>query len=328
MVASNLAAEVLAGSQPFLLRLYGSFAAALFITISGMMVYHTAKTKGYGARHFLLRGGLILLVGVLVDVLIWRIYPFTTVDVLYLIGVSIPIAYLLSRASSRFRWTIVVIIFLATPILQSVLGYTRYPTELTLLGQPTIIVPNQTSVLNHWIIDGWFPLFPWLGFSILGVNIAESRLTEADSPGFKSKNTVLVTAVLLLCLGIATWLLYPGPLMVRSGYAELFYPPTVGYIATASGLFILLLLLVDRSRSAFLYRPLNTLGESSLFMYILHLMLIVGVFALLLPDETLQVFLISYLALTIMVVIVAYGLRVLKARRRNLPFLLRFLIGS
>jgi fucose 4-O-acetylase-like acetyltransferase len=39
MIASNLAAEVMSGSHPLLLRLFGSFAAPFFITISGMMVY-------------------------------------------------------------------------------------------------------------------------------------------------------------------------------------------------------------------------------------------------------------------------------------------------
>jgi uncharacterized membrane protein len=55
-----------------------------------------AREKGYHAGHFLTRGASILLVGVLIDVFIWGIIPFMTMDVLYLVGFSLPIAYLFS----------------------------------------------------------------------------------------------------------------------------------------------------------------------------------------------------------------------------------------
>jgi peptidoglycan/LPS O-acetylase OafA/YrhL len=116
--------------------------------------------------------------------------------------------------------------------------------------------------------------------------------------------------------------------MVRSGYSELFYPPTIGFVVTASGLFIILLILMDRTRSAFVYHPFKALGESSLFMYIVHLVLIVGVFTPFLPEESPQIFLVGYLSLVTVMMVVAYGLRLLKDRRRDLPFLIRFLIGS
>lgn len=264
----------------------------------------------------------------LVDILIWGVYPLTTVDALYLIGISLPIAYMFTKTNKWVRWAAIVVVFMATPVLQVVLGYTSYPTELTLFGQLTVIVPDQTSIFNHWIIDGWFPLFPWLGFSLLGVNLAESRFGQGGSAPVPQKNGLLRAGVLLLCFGAIIWVLYPGPLLVRLGYGELFYPPTIGYILTASGLFVLLLVIVDRSRSSFVYGPLKTFGASPLFMYILHLALIEYVFTLFLPDEILQVFLFSYLALTFVMGIVAYGLRALKARRPNLPVAARFFIGS
>jgi len=328
MIASNLAAEVMSESHPLLLRLYGSFAAAFFIAISGMMVYQMAKAKGYHASHFLARGASILLVGVLIDVFIWRIVPFMTVDVLYLIGVSLPIAYLFTRTNKTVRWLAIALIFLATPILQNVLGYTSYPTELTLTGQLTVIVPNQTSIINHWIVDGWFPIFPWLGFSLLGINIAEWRLDHGNPAGGEEKTIIPLLSALSLFSGIAIWILYPGPLLVRAGYGELFYPPTIGYILTASGLFVLLLLAIDKSRSASVYNPFEALGESPLFIYIIHLALIEYVFAAFVPNETLQAFLLSYAILTLIMGFVAYCLRAIKTKQLNLPRIIRFLIGS
>ena len=97
---------------------------------------------------------------------------------------------------------------------------------------------------------------------------------------------------------------------------------------TASGLFVLLLFAIDESRSASFYHPFEVLGESPLFMYMMHLVLIEYVFGLLLPNENLQTFLLSYVALTLLMVAVAYGLRAAKTRQLNLPPIFRFLIGS
>jgi hypothetical protein len=63
-------------------------------------------------------------------------------------------------------------------------------------------------------------------------------------------------------------------------------------------------------------------------MYIIHLALIEYVFALLLPNENLEMFLFSYVALAFIMTIVAYSLRAMKAKRVNLPSVIRFLIGS
>jgi len=89
MVAANMAPYVLIEPHPFWFRFYGSFAAPLFILISGMMVALTTLTKGHDFKYFLVRGILIVTVGALIDVVMWNFYPFTTVDVLYLIGVSL-----------------------------------------------------------------------------------------------------------------------------------------------------------------------------------------------------------------------------------------------
>jgi uncharacterized membrane protein len=319
MIAPNLAAQVLAEPQPIWLRLFGSFAAPLFILISGMMVYKTTITQGYQVRHFLFRGGFIVLVGVLIDVLIWKIYPFTTVDVLYLIGVSLPIAHLFSRMNRRARWIIIGLIFAATPVLQTLLGYTSYPTELTLLGQPTVIVANQTSIFSHWIVDGWFPLFPWLGFSLLGVNLAEFRWERRKSGENRADTNILVLGALLLCLGSIAWLINPGSLLVRAGYSELFYPPTLGYVVTACGVAMILLNLVDRSRSVVVYRPLSAYGESSLFMYMFHLALIEYVIAPLLLGEDMQTFFLIYAGLAFLMAMISFGLRLFTMQSQGSP---------
>ena len=197
MVAANMAGPVLVEPHPFLFRFYGSFAAPLFILISGMMVALTTQTKGHNLKYFLIRGMLVITVGALIDVLIWKIYPFTTVDVLYLIGISLPLAYLFMRLNTPSQWLIVISIFFFTPFLQNIFGYADYPTEFFFpWGAPTIIIENQTNILTHWLVDGWFPIFPWLGFSLLGVILANLRLIYKTFGG----SAFFLTGIFLLVI--------------------------------------------------------------------------------------------------------------------------------
>lgn len=324
MVAANLAGPVLAEPHSIWLRLYGTFAAPLFILISGMMVALTAKTKGHVFKYFLFRGIMIIIVGALIDVLIWRIYPFTTVDVLYLIGLSLPLSYLFSRLDNKSRWFIIMLIFLATPLLQKVLGYTDYPTEYNLMGELTIIIGNQTNIISHWLVDGWFPIFPWLGFSFLGVNLAKLRL---DNANFRKKFFSFI-AFCILAFGSIIWWLYPGKLLTRAGYSELFYPPTLGYIFSAIGLIILLFSIVDWKPYIIVYKPLQALGESALFMYVLHLVLIEYAIVQIWQDINLQKFLVIYIVLSFSLILIAYGLRGLKVKWKGRPFIIRVLLGG
>jgi uncharacterized membrane protein len=326
MVAANMAALVLVEPHPFWLRLYGSFAAPLFILLAGMMVAFTTQTKGHELKYFLARGMMIVAIGVLIDVFIWKIYPFMTVDVLYLIGISLPIAYLFLNLNTRSQWVIIVSIFLVTPILQNILGYTDYPTEFYLSGEQTVIAENQTNILNHWMVDGWFPIFPWLGFSLLGVGLANLRWKYKSHTTFGKKTTFL-TGIGFLAFGSIIWWLYPSKLLVRAGYSELFYPPTIGYIISAIGLIIVLFTLVDY-RSVIAYKPLQALGESALFMYIMHLALIQYVIAPTWSEENPQTFLLIYVVLSSFLISIAYGLRALKTKWKERPFVIRVLLGG
>jgi len=194
MVAANMATEVFAEPHPFWLRAYGSFAAPLFILLAGMMVVFTSQSKGHGFKYFLARGAMVITVGALIDVLIWKVYPFTAFDVLYLIGISIPIAYLFIGLNTLSRWGIIFLIFLATPLMQHIFGYSEYPTEVYLWGEEVVSVTSQTGILNHWMVDGWFPLFPWLGFSLLWVNLALLRW-KSQSYNIFGKNAAFLTQI-------------------------------------------------------------------------------------------------------------------------------------
>jgi Heparan-alpha-glucosaminide N-acetyltransferase, catalytic len=267
-------------------------------------------------------------VGAFIDVLVWQIYPFTTVDVLYLIGVALPLVALAHFRSRVLPWALTGLIFAGTPVLQSVRGYTPYPTEKYLWGTLTVTVDGQTTIANHWLVDGFFPLFPWLGFAMLGGGLGALRWRARAIVSF-ARGPLLALSLALFVSGCGIWYQWPGPLLARWGYSEMFYPPTLGFVTTAAGLIGILFWIVDRQPALPGYDALRALGESSLAMYITHLIFIRYVIKPISPRRVeLGCFTAIYVALVIALIAIAYGLRVLKKRWRHRPLVLAIVLGG
>jgi uncharacterized membrane protein len=330
MLSANMAAGVLAEPHPLWFRLVGSFAAPSFIFVSAMMVAYQARAGSHGFGYYLQRGLLTLGVGVLLDLALWDIVPGMTVDVLYLIGLALPLSFAFARLPAAIRWAAVLCIFACTPLLQQLLGYTDYPTEIHLWRSAAVLPEHPSPVLNHWLVDGWFPIFPWLGFSFLGVNLA---LLRPRAPGPEPGRGLgrlpwLAAALLLIGAGGAWFAWQPGPLWVREGYSELFYPPTLGYLIAATGVILLLLGLCDLRPGLAAARPLGLLGRAALFMYIAHLVLIEAVAVPCWPDRGIAEFGLVYAGLLGTLLLLGWAIQALKPRWPRRPFLVRFLLGG
>lgn len=297
MVCGNLPTVLSMEYYPFWLVLCNAWAAPLFIVISGMMVAFTTQTRGHGLKYFLFRGTLLIIVGLIIEVFMLGGYPFMFFQILYLIGVSLPIAYLFSHLGATLRWLTVIIFFLSYPLIQETLK----PAD---------------PVIHRFIVDGWFPIFPWLGFSLLGVNLAYLRWKPSSNAAMW-KNFAFSGIGISAFGGFIWWLTF-----------HYYSWPSVGYVISAVGVILMLFPLVDYKPSLILYKPLQALGESSLFMYILHLSLLYYIVAPTWSEVNLETFLMIYMTISSFMVLVAYGLRGLKRRWKNRPFIVRFFIGS
>ena len=263
----------LSGSPPLWAEVFGGVAPVFFVAVCGMMVAYGHARGRTGLRKQLLRMAALVSLGAFIDVVFWRIRPFTTVDILYSIGVCLPLCFLAMAGLPRWgRLLLALLILGMTPILQDLLGYADYPTELTLAGAPVMRVANQTSVLNHWLIDGWFPLAPWLGVAVLGTVIGERRL---DSQRLLRTDWWLL-GLAMVALAVALLLGWPNAAyrsVLRLNAGGAFMPPDYGYLLASLGALILVTACFERlpRRAAW---PLLVLGRTPLFVYLSHFVVV------------------------------------------------------
>jgi len=329
MVQNQVAVSVLGSSFPAWAEVYvmlGSFTPALFVMLAGMGVVQTSLHKRYVLKHYLLRAVCLTLTAALVvDVMIWRSMPFVSCEILYLIALCLPVAYLFQKLRASFRWGVIAAIVFLTPLLQQVFGYTPYPTELSISGieTPSSRALNTTGIPQHWIIDGWFPVLPWLGVALLGANVGLMRWETKRAANFATPRT-LALGMGLLAIGVSMWAVSDTPLYNRGGFREVIYPPTLAYLLTAFGQIVLLACLVDWRPGLKLYLPLIVFGEASLFMYWFHLLI-----ADMLPyrpdlSELLGTILVASLVLFLGL---GYVIKMIRKRFRDRSPLVRYVLG-
>lgn len=258
MFAANLAGPCLRPPHPMWLRVFGSFAAPTFVLLAGMMT--SLSDKPAPLRRLLARSALLLLLAAGIDIVCWGIDPFETFDVLYLLGLALPLAGLCSRLGLPAHLLLATGIVAATPWLHRVVGYGPLLPDHLAYPWPT---------WRRLVVDGWFPIFPWLGLALLGGVLGRLRpLSDARRPWLVPLGGALAG------LGALAWWLAPPALVTRGGYSELFYPPSPQYLAIALGAVLLLLALFDKLQPRFSLGWLVVFGRSSLLLYVAHVALI------------------------------------------------------
>lgn len=269
MVASHLARDILPEPHPYWLRVYGSVAAPMFILLAGMTTGRTQSRRNHPLRHYVERGTFMVLVAALLDVLLWGIYPFVSFDVLYLIGVALPVTAVFARLSPRGQTGILVLVLTISPPLRRLWGYPAHVLTLSLDDPLSVYSEYFGRIVHQFWISGWFPVFPWIFFSLLGIRVFQWRSRAPEH----FQGYLLRAGIPLIVLGaLCAWDL-PVRLFTRQGYTELFYPASIAYVLIASGAVLLIFRLAGFAWFQHC-RPLVHLGRCSLVMYLIHLAII------------------------------------------------------
>jgi uncharacterized membrane protein len=254
-------------------RMMASYAAPTFIMVSaGMIVLNSHK---HNLRYYLSRGGLLIGFGALADICLHWLLPFTSIDVLYLIGVALPITFLAQRYSSRQLLIFGLLFFIITSLLQKSLGYHTAALQVP-ITQP--FWPGTSRILLSWFVDGWFPLFPWLAYGLLATVFFRFIFNTKDGKIQKSWLVFAICAVVLGFLGLflpinvnlLPTLVNGGIIQLRDGYSEIFYPSTLPYILSSWGMVIIFAFLAQKLSRYKISSIIATFGRYTLLIYFFH----------------------------------------------------------
>lgn len=332
MVPANLA-PYLSEPHSMWFRILGSFAAPAFIMLSAGMIILRGEKHSFS--YYLKRGGIVVGVGVLLDTLLWNIFPFTSFDVLYPIGLAMPLLYLLRKLESRELLYISVILILGTYVLQAIFGYHAEALEVYF---DDMWMPSVGRLLQSWFIDGWFPIFPWLGYAFIGALFFRTLFAE----GIGISHHFVTLGILLTVIGFIL-LFAPIPfirniadgsiLETRGGYSEIFYPPTFAYIFTSIGIVVLSSTMLRRMRFNPTHSVLGFYGRHSMMVYILHQVLGANVLLPIIESygvETIDsgpIFTAANLAVLAAIAAICYGIEQIKQRRHPKSTIAQVLFG-
>jgi len=248
---------------PKFLRLLFSSAAPIFIFLSGFSL-SLAKENGKKINSLILRSFQILFFAIIIDIFIWTISPFLTMDVLYLISYSMLLTICLISFSDIFKLSFAIAI-----IACIALTHNYYNFEITEIPISDIISGYYLNQALHYaFIDGWFPVTPWMGIFILGYITCNKKLML-----WKYSNYLLVLGSIFLvgfCFFYHFDFFRINPL--RDGYTEIFYPVSIPYLFYIFGLFLVITFLTSKKLSGF--RVIRSMGMFSLPIYFIHTFLI------------------------------------------------------
>ena len=266
MLIANSAPYVLQKHHAPMLRLFCSLAAPLFIFLSGYSFFISLRGKNEFRKK--LNGAFFLLItAILIDTVVWGIVPFQTFDVLYVIAFGIILNLLLRKLSWKIKLLIPLAFVFCGHFLRMWLGYQFSVNEIRIAE----IFSNIAGVFKwkSFLVDGWFPLFPWLALSILGAIVGEIehhliRYWKLALPLF-----------ILSFFSSVYYLLYKRPLPPeREGYLELFYPATLSVMCMAISFSIGCILLFSKifspASSSVILSTVSLPGRHSLLVYFLH----------------------------------------------------------
>jgi uncharacterized membrane protein len=323
MLMANSAAESLEGPHNFIVRIYGSFAAPVFVFLAGFMV--AIGSRKHNTAYFFRRAIEIIVVAMLIDFFIWKIIPFTTFDVLYLTALGIPVAALVLRMKFSLQIIVAAGLLIMGPVLQSCFTYEAgvhefFVKDFSISGMPA----GVTWWFKSLIMDGWFPVFPWMGILVSGALVAKHGAVIIDKA-----NVFIAIGFVLFFVGI-TWLYFYRPLEAREGYSELFYPPGGAYLVAAAGVILVGTAFLKYLKPVYGLQVFQWLGSCSLFIYILHSALIAFVLDEYFTALPLKNFLLLYIVFVAVNVLFAFLFFQLKKKTgwKQLPQVVRFIFGG
>lgn len=271
-------AENLSGYTP----VYAGLGAPLFVFLSGAS--HFLWSKGLLARGAseievtkvsVRRGLFVFGAGFAFNLLVWLPEDLFNWDVLTLIGSALVVLGFARRLPRGILVLIAALALVVAPILRDMAGYPAYwengyfECDLTL-----------GDILVGYVATGYFPLFPWIAFSLAGHATASwmfaPRASRARDPMRIAAIGAGIAATGGALLLLRPVLPEPVPTRILGGWTM--FPPTIEYALAMLGLAMVLLSLGHRfvdplagsGRFKAVFGTARSFSQYSLTIYIVH----------------------------------------------------------
>lgn len=283
----------------FLTRFVTHLAAPGFFFLMGAGMFLFARSRsqqgwqrGQVRRHFMIRGGLLIVLQLLIVNRAWELSPGgwyveTYIGVLFALGGTMILGSFLLDLPPNILVGLSLVLLVGTellapdPALWQQLEIVHPLDYLNLI----LIRPGGTQLL-------WsnYPILPWMELVVLG--IAFGHWMSDTSRAYR--RSIRLGLMLLILFLVIRYLDGFGNIRPREGDSWIDflnvvkYPPSIAFTCLAMGINLTLLGLFGRARPL-LQRwlsPLATLGRTPLFFYISHLFLYAALGALLAPNGT------------------------------------------
>lgn len=221
------------------------------------------------------RGLFVIGVGFAFNVLVWLPEDTFIWDVLTFIGTAILVLNLLRRQPSAILVVIAIASIVISPALRASADYHAYWVNGYFESDLTL-----TDLMIGFLATGYFPLFPWISYSLTGF-VTASLMFPQDRDVKPSVRPFVAFGAGMICLAIVARLLrgHASELIVThvlTGWRM--FPPSIEYVCATIGMALLLLGLlhqhVDRndrvSTDARAFLLAKTFSRYAFTIYVLH----------------------------------------------------------
>jgi uncharacterized membrane protein len=236
----------------------GTLSAPLFTFLLGLSLWLWLRKQTSSGRSELelskvvIRRGLFLFgAGLAFAVLIWLPGEVFDWDILTLLGASTLILFLLRKWSPRWLVGLAILVLLFSPPLRTASGYVSHWR-----GNEYIYAFTIRDVLLGFLLQGYFPLLPWIFFALVGFATGKHYWSTSSSDGLKGWELLIYGLGLVGLAWLGLSLSETVPRAVSGYFSGLtFYPASTTYLVGGLGVIFLGLWV--------LYRVLDS-GKASL----------------------------------------------------------------
>jgi uncharacterized membrane protein len=259
------------------------FAAPTFTLLSGASYRLWAdlqRARGRSddaiAKGTVRRGLFLIGLGFAFNILIWLPEDVFNWDILTLIGCGL----LALEAARRMPDAVVLfaagLIVAVAPAMRVAVDYAAYWSQGFFDYDFTF-----SDVALGWLVTGYFPIFPWLAFPLVGYAVVPSLRTlepgsdEDDEPGRRRRLAVSLGLIAAAGL-ILAWPALPTVITGGSTRAWSMFPASTAYLCGTLGAVLLALSLLHplldgpSPRADWLVRWAGPLSRHALSIYLLH----------------------------------------------------------